>query len=356
MIFFVMPCNSVTGWGLCATNLSKELLRHEKIRYVSNEILNDAAPKEALDAAFFKTIQYSDFEFLKTQKQYPVVQALQHDLSEYMGTLSGSVKIGICFSDRKIPKELVKNAKSFNHIVAGSKWSQNLLKEQGVDSVVIYQGIDPKLFNISRKEKNLFKDDFVVFSGCKFEQRKGQDVFIKAYKIFQDKYPETRLITSWYNPYTKDTGENILVQNGIDMRRATCLPLVLNACLPAVYQNTDVGVFPSRCEAGTNLVMTEYMACGKPVIATIGTGQGDLVDETTGFIIKSSGGCNLYENNECVSVWEEPCVESILQNLEFVYANPSKVKKIAKKGSDLVSKLTWRFMAENLLELVKKAG
>lgn len=351
-----MPCNSVTGWGLCATNLCKELAKFDKIRYVSNEILNDASPKEPLDAAFFKTINYSDLDFLKNQKQYPVIQALQHDLLEYMGTVSGSVKIGICFSDRKIPEALAENSKSFDYIVAGSKWSQYLLKDYGVNSVVIYQGIDPKLFNDSRKEKNIFKDDFVVFSGCKFEQRKGQDVFIKAYKIFQDKYPEARLVTSWYNPYTKDTGENILLQNSIDMRRATCLPLVLNACLPSVYQNTDVGVFPSRCEAGTNLVMTEYMACGKPVIATVGTGQGDLVNKNTGFIIESSGGCNLYENGECVSIWEEPSVDSILANLEFVYSNPSKAKKVAKKGSDLVSKLTWQFMAENLIELIKKAG
>ena len=42
--------------------------------------------------------------------------------------------------------------------------------------------------------------------------------------------------------------------------------------MPQVYQNTDVGIFPSRCEAGTNLVMMEYMACGKPAIATVGTG------------------------------------------------------------------------------------
>lgn len=352
MIFFVMPCNSITGWGLCATNLCKELSLIDKIRYISDEILNDTCIKDPVEKIFFKSLICENVDFVRSQNKYPVIQGLQHDLTGYLGNFSGSKKVGICFSDRNIPKHGITNAKTFDHIIAGSKWSQNLLNNHGVDSTIIYQGIDPKLFNKSRSQKMLFKDDFVVFSGCKFEHRKGQDVFLKAYKIFQDKYPESKLIISWFNPYIKESGEKILLESEIDLNRVIILPLMLNSQFASIYQNTDVGVFPSRCEAGTNLVMTEYMACGKPVIATVGTGQGDIVNDKTGFSIKSTGACNLYENGEVVSIWEEPDPESILENLELVYNNKKEANKRAKAGAKVVSKLTWQYMAENIYKLL----
>ena len=73
------------------------------------------------------------------------------------------------------------------------------------------------------------------------------------------------------------------------MRRASS---PATSCPPELqrelYRNTDVGVFPNRCEGGTNLVLMEYMACGKPVIASCTSGHRDIVSEEMRFLLKRS--------------------------------------------------------------------
>jgi len=52
------------------------------------------------------------------------------------------------------------------------------------------------------------------------------------------------------------------------------VPQQLTLAMARVYRNSDVGLFPNRCEGGANLVLMEYMACGKPVVTVDTTGQG----------------------------------------------------------------------------------
>lgn len=351
MIFLILPCNCVSGWGVCSTNLARELSQKTKIKYVSTELDGNSFVQNPAEAAFFKTLKFSNFEYLATQKRYPIVQAVQHDLSDYMGNFSGSKKIAITFADRKIPKKFVDQSKKFDVIVSGSQWCKNLLTDHGIDSEVILQGIDPLIFNESRSEKQIFRDDFLIFSGGKFEDRKGQDVTLKAYKIFQDRHPEARLVCCWANPYTDDSGMKILMKSGVDLNRVITIPTMPNPCMSQIYQNTDVGVFPSRCEAGTNLVMMEYMACGKPAIATIGTGQSDLINEKTGMPLENSKVCELLENSEVVALWEEPSVDSIVDKLEWVFDNTQEAKKIGKEAASLMKDYTWGHMASKIHNL-----
>jgi len=350
MIFLIMPCNAATGWGICGTSLARELSYENKIRYVSTEIYDEKVVQNPLENSFFKQLHFDNLDYLKSQKKYPIIQALQHDLTEYMGDFEGSYKIGITFADRKISNiNCIKASKKWDLIVSGSVWSKNLLEEHKVKSEVILQGIDPLLYNSKRSNKQMFKDDFVVFSGGKFEPRKGQDLTIKAFKVLQDKYPDVKLVCAWYNSYTNDSGIKELVDSGIDMKKVVLLPTMPNSCFPQVYQNTDIGIFPSRCEAGTNLVLMEYMACKKPVIASIGTGQGDIVNDKNGLIIENSGVCQLYEKEEIIGLWEEPNLDSLISNLEWSYNNRNKLNKIAKEANKSISKYTWKYMAERIV-------
>ncbi len=41
----------------------------------------------------------------------------------------------------------------------------------------------------------------MVFSGGKFELRKGQDVVIRAYRVLQDRHPDVMLVNAWFNPW-----------------------------------------------------------------------------------------------------------------------------------------------------------
>lgn len=353
MIFLILPCNITSGWGVCSTNLVKEISQKTKVKYVSSEIDNENLLHDPIELPYFKSLHFSDYNYLTKQKNYPIIQALQHDLSCYLGEFEGSFKIGICFSDRKIPKHYVEKSKRFDVIVSGSEWSRKLLEDHGVVSKVILQGIDPLLFNKSRSKKKLFQDDFVVFSGGKFESRKGQDITIKAFKVLQDRHPDVKLIACWFNTYTQDNGLKTLIENKIDLDKVIYFKTdVPNVFMPQIYQNTDVGMFPSRCEAGTNLVMMEYMACGKPAIASIGTGQADLINVTTGLPIENNGICNLFDNGEVVSIWEEPNLDSAIDQLEYAYCHRREIKAIGNQAAKLMTKYTWNHMAESLLNLI----
>lgn len=353
MIFLVVPYNLYTGWGVCSVNLAKELCKKHKIKYVSDELI-DQFKYNALSHTFFTSIKYLNLEFLKTQKDHPIIQAIQHDLSPYLGYLSGSKKIAITFADREIPKDLIKKANDhYDHIIAGSEWCRKLLQQQNVNSIVVHQGIDPLLFNSSRKDKNFFLDDFLIFSGGKFEERKGQDVLIKAYKVIQDRYPDVKLVCSWYNAYTGKYGKEELEKAGVDLNRVIFIPLLTNNNMVEIYQNTDIGVFPSRCEAGTNLVMMEYMACGKPAIASVKTGQKDLITKRNGLTLQAKSDCLLRdESGKVISVWEEPDPDHLIELLDWSYNNRDKIENFGTEAAKTMSKKTWNHMAESLEKLI----
>jgi glycosyltransferase involved in cell wall biosynthesis len=352
MIFLVLPYNLHTGWGVCSTNLATQISQKHKIRYTTYE----KYPAEVLNPiqdAFIQNCKFSNLDYLGMQTDYPIIQATEHDLTPYLGYLAGSRRIGLNFADRNFSDELKQKAKKYyDVIVAGSEWSRRLLEDYGIQSQVIHQGVDPDIFNINRREKKYFKDDFLVFSGGKFEDRKGQDVSIKAYKVLQDKHPDVKLVCAWANMYTSNHGGGLLQESKIDLKRVIPIPSSMNYCMADVYQNTDVGIFPSRCEAGTNLVLMEYMACGKPPIATVGTGQGDIVSNNNGLVIES-GVCHLrHQDGQLLSIWEEPKLDSIVAQLEYAYENRSKIKKIGIEAAKTMSKKTWSHMADQLLKLL----
>ncbi len=50
------------------------------------------------------------------------------------------------------------------------------------------------------RDRDFLAGRFVVFSGGKFELRKGQDV-VRAYKVLQDHHPDLVLVNAWFNPW-----------------------------------------------------------------------------------------------------------------------------------------------------------
>jgi len=352
MIFLALPYNNYTGWGVCSLNLATELSQITKIKYCSSEFDNNEKVSSIANT-YFQKISYNDFNYLKNQKDYPLIQALEHDLKPYIDYFNGSIKVGITFSDRKIPNDLVIKSKHYDFIVSGSSWSQKLLESYGVKSTVIHQGINPIIFNESRKIKKYFTDDFFLFSGCKYETRKGQDVIIKAFKSICDKYADIKLVCNWTNTYTKDDGKDDLIKAGIPQDRVIMTPLHSNEMMAEIYQNTDLGIFPSRCEAGTNLVMMEYMACGKPCIGTIGTGQGDILNSENGLPLNSKGIIVLKSTEgEIISNWEEPDSDHLIELIKWSYENRKKIQMLGKNAAQTMKTKTWEKMAQKIFKLI----
>lgn len=287
-----------------------------------------------------------------------------HDLRPMNPADWGRTNIGYCFfeNDIEVLRHTRRAAREWDFIVAGSSWCEYQLRIGGVkQTATILQGIDPVNFHPAPPRP----DDgrFIVFSGGKFELRKGQDLVMAAMRVFMQRHSDACLVCSWYNqwPFSlatmaqsphisfRQTDEECLVllqrtlhENGLPLERIYLAPLIDNSQMRQIYAQTDIGIFPNRCEGGNNMVMCEYMACGRTVIASDCTGHADVITPRNAFPL--TGYTPLVVNDaqeRPCAVWHVPSVEELIEQLESAYLHREKaVEKAAVAGEDM-KRLSW---------------
>jgi glycosyltransferase involved in cell wall biosynthesis len=287
-----------------------------------------------------------------------------HDLRPMNPADLNRINIGYCFFENDIEtlKHTRRAAREWDHIVAGSSWCEYQLRIGGVrNTSTILQGIDPANFYYVPPRP----DDgrFIVFSGGKFEYRKGQDLVIAAMRVFMQRHHDAYLACSWINqwpfslatmaqsphitfhPSNEDCTiilQRTLNENGIPPERVYLAPLIDNSMIRQIYQQTDIGIFPNRCEGGNNMVMCEYMACGRTVIASDATGHADVITAHNAFpltrysprLIKDTVG------DPC-AVWHEPSIEELIDHLEFAYHNRDVCRQKNSAAAEDMKQLAW---------------
>ena len=372
MIYLILPISPYHGWGICGKNLGRELLQLTPIRYL-------ACNGYDLGAHAFDKTAYGQLAVNAMGEHAPLIQAADWDMTPWGGQFSASRKVGLIFTDRMIHQEQINAWKGYwDVLVAGSRWCQQVLAGMGIASIVICQGIDPLLFNEGYATKQLLKDNFVVFSGGKFEFKKSQDLVIRAFQIFQQRHDDVVLVAAWFNQWLENMRtmqasrhirftttatdyesivKHTLAENDIDLRRVLVLGPMHNSIMSSAYQNSDVGVFPHRGEAGTNLVLMEYMACGKPAIVSFFAGHTDIADDSNAILMKSITTCQVYgPNRELIGDWGEPSISDIVDRLEWAYQHQTEVARLGTAAAVSMKSRTWRRMAEEMLPVVQAAG
>lgn len=277
----------------------------------------------------------------------------------------------LMFTDRG--KRISKN---YDMFIAISKWNADFLKSLNIGPVhLCYQGIDPGLFHPA-PGSGLYRDRFVIFSGGKFEYRKGQDIVVAAFKRFYEKHKDALLVTCWQSLLLPDAeafslvghcdgvpqekadkfGLQItpwLLRQGLPQESFIDLPFTYNLLMPSVLRDCDMAVFPNRCEGGTNLVAMEAMACGLPTYVSYNTGQKDLVDLIGCEGLRVQGGVNASSSMETVDGWGETDVEEVVAAMEAVYENRARARQKAQEASLRVrEKWAWGALNEKLLGIV----
>ena len=304
----------------------------------------------------------------------PLAPALQSigsaALAAYRPRLAGRPTVGYTFfEDNLTIARYVDEARHrYDAIVAGSRWCEQVLRHYGFDSVsTILQGVDSTIFHPHANERDYLKDAFVVFSGGKFEFRKGQDLVIRAFKVLQDRHRDVVLVNAWHNfwqfsiqtmcasPYIQfrpgsgafgDVIGRLLLDAGIRPEQVITLGPRPNALMARIYRNSDVGLFPNRCEGGTNLVLMEYMACGKPVIASYSTGHKDVLSINNSIWIKSMKPLIMRGGSGDAALWDDPDLDETIERLEWAYQNRDHLEQIGRQAANDMSRLTWRSSAE----------
>lgn len=372
-LYLIMPRGNNYGWGVCGKYLARELSRLSGLMYVT-EAFSVKDVGDELDYRLLKSLIASDRDIdellnpkSSNSNSLAVIQAIQgKNLKPWGPKLSIKKKIGYTFFEENIlsHKDIEEAKDYFSLVVAGSTWCEDILRKYGLTNTkTIIQGIDPSLFNPHHNQKEYFKDSFVIFSGGKFELRKGQDLVIKAYRHFLERHEDAILIISWNNIWkstrksmalskhidfiesNEDDGilfKKLMKINGIPLSKVIILPPKPNIAMSRIYKNTDIGLFPNRCEGGTNLVLMEYMACGKPAIASFSSGHKDIVNDENSLILRNMGNIEIKQDQNVTAVWDDPDPDEIIEKLEYAYSNSSRLAGIGRTAGEELSCLTWQ--------------
>jgi len=364
MLYLAVPTGAFHGWGVCGRYLAKELSALDRVALLTEPF----DVKEIGDELDYRLLQ----GLLSSQEpvqpvQAPVMQAVFHpEMLPYRPGLRGRFNAGYTFFENNLlsARQVSNLAARFDLVVAGSRFCEEVLRGHGLSAVTtVLQGVDTTIFHPAHHDKEYFRDSFVVFSGGKFEFRKGQDLVIRAFKALQDRHRDVLLMNSWYNcwPVSLATMQlsrhirfqpsqndfvsmisQVLLDNAIDLERVITLLPRPNVMMARMYQNTDVGLFPNRCEGGTNLVLMEYMACGKPAIASFNSGHRDILTPANSIPIRGGRPIALREGDCTVAEWQEPDLEETIALLEWSYQHRDRLRAIGMQAARALSGLTWR--------------
>jgi len=309
----------------------------------------------------------------------PVIQIAQGAVLEpYVPVLAPPTDLGFAVFEPNIllPSVKARIRKQYRHLAAGSSYCADVLRQHGFTEVsTVLHGVDSKLFAPRPERRSFFPEHFIVFSGGKFELRKGQDIVIRAYKVLQDRHRDVMLVNSWYNgwPQFRDTMSaskliryvpfnnndyvawinELLTSHGIDIERViTVLPRP-HRLLPDLYHATDLGLFPNRVEGGNNMVLMEYLSCGKPAIASFNSGHTDILHRNNAVLIEGHRPMERRsDDNELTAVWNDPSLDETIDKLEWCYHNREKLEPLAQRGAADMRELPWRRVAEQLLYIL----
>lgn len=350
-LYLALSAGENFGWGVCSKYLNREVPLIRKNTEIWN-FLDKGDVEAEVDGTVFHALAGLEFETLSK--------------------LRGSKNIGYTFFENELNEKSLINSKKYELVLGGSTWNKEKMIEKGISNAgVLLQGIDPEVFNPVEEKTN--EDFFIIFSGGKFELRKGQDLVMKAVKIFQEKYHDAVLVNAWFNmwPKTMDlmsrsnhiqyerSSENYLevmnklyAMNGMDTKRIFTYELINNKELRNFYAQTDIGLFPNRCEGGTNLVLMEYMACAKPVIASYNTGHKDVLSDDNSYMLKDMKEDKIYFNNKLWADWQEPSIDEIIANLEYAYFHRDEMRSKGKIAGEFMKQFTWTDTAKSLLKSI----
>ena len=381
MIYLGLPLGTSHGWGVCGRMITREMARMTPVELYTNQF-HPQLLEDELEGTFLLGLLPKGSDPMNPSEGQavdgPVLRGIPAFHEDYKPKLRGTFNVGYCFFEDNLlaPEGSARQFAQFDVIAAGSTWCAEILRATGRTNVeVVLQGVDPVRFNKGFQEKIYFEDKFVVYSGGKLELRKGQDLVIRAYQVLQERHKDVMLVNFWHNQWASNaqticssqhikipslSGEFVevvnalLAHNGIDLSRVITMGPRPNPLMPYVYKNTDVGLFPNRCEGGTNLVMCEYMACGKPVVAAMNSGHRDILTDDNSIPIRKSNPLTVTRDGRAVAQWNEPELEETIEKLEWAYQNRDKLRAIGDKANEDLSKLTWTKTARQFYELLMR--
>jgi glycosyltransferase involved in cell wall biosynthesis len=381
LVYLALPMGTTHGWGVCGRYITRELARLGPVCLVTDRLESAVVGDELELAALRGLLAPPELQAGRAADvESPVLQGVPcADLAPMRPRLRGRRNVGYAFFEHTAfePSSIETARTHYDVLATGSSWCSEILREHGLADVrTVVQGVDPTIFRPVPGGREFFGDRFVVFSGGKFELRRGQDLVIAAFKVLHERHEDVLLVTSWFNhapaslrsmrasPYIRFEApvngvdhraliEGVLTANGVDATRAIHLGPLPNAMMARIYRNSDVGLFPSRCEGGTNLVLMEYMACGRPAIATFGSGHKDVLTDENSLPLRRLRQATVRDADEPPRIWHDAELEEVVEKLEWAYQNRERLAVLGARAAQDMTRFTWANTARAFVELLE---
>ena len=247
----------------------------------------------------------------------------------------------------KAQKFIERRAFNFAHaIVANAEAVKNSLVDAGVSAgkiVTIYNGLDLEKFTLPEsksreilREFDLPLDEnlrFVVIVANFRSAVKNQKMFLRAASKAKEKFSNARFVLAGEGELLNET-KKFAAELGLE--NETFFP---GRCadVSRLLAVADICVLSSTTEGFSNSIL-EYMAAGKPVVATnVGGAREAIVEGETGFLVDSNDDRQMANR-----------LTELLQNSE-------KAKKMGKAGRKIIEeKFSSQAQLKNTLALYEK--
>tara|TARA_A100001011_G_scaffold143277_1_gene151337 strand:- start:2636 stop:3928 length:1293 start_codon:yes stop_codon:yes gene_type:complete len=175
-------------------------------------------------------------------------------------------------------KMQITTARALDNLVSVSQNAkQDIQKDFGIEENkirVIYNGVDQTVFHTSPevpKEQNR-----IISVASADEPLKGAKYLIEAFHLLAKDYPNLRLDFIG-SPKSGGTLDKLIdglgVRNKIDFHSKLSIEKMV-----ALYQRATIAIVPSDYE-GFGFPAVEAMACGTPVVSTVGGSLGEIVGD-----------------------------------------------------------------------------
>jgi glycosyltransferase involved in cell wall biosynthesis len=242
--------------------------------------------------------------------------------------------------------EAVKEAK-VDLVLTAAKFTQWVLKRNGIKSKVWHHGIDDRWEYKERRDDGIFT--FLHYNA--YEWRKGWEIVLGA---FLEEFSREEPVKLILKARERDNAEYIIPINSQDNKLPftnveEILGHISDEAMVDMLERADCGVFPVRGE-GWFLPSMECVAQGIPVIMPNAMamseqwGKGYFDCGIDGYICASPR----YPGYMIM-----PSLEGVKKQMRFVYENEKEVRKLAKQGSkDVFKKFNWSKIIGDLEEYI----
>jgi 1,2-diacylglycerol 3-alpha-glucosyltransferase len=181
-------------------------------------------------------------------------------------------------------------AKKSNCAISISQYSRkSLLKEIGLDSIVIYNEIDKDRFHpgidgtIIRNRYNIDNEPIILYVGG-ITPPKGIHLLINVFQIVKNRFPNAKLIIVGKKSFDKYY-QKLMQMNDVSI---IFTGYISDDELPLYYASCNVYATASLWE-GFNIPLVEAKSCGKPIVAFDIGPHRELIDSPeTGLLVPES--------------------------------------------------------------------